>query len=342
MKQPLLSICIPTYNNALWLEYSLRRILPQLMRTVDFSEVVVTDNCSKDETEDVLESLATEFETGFRYARNEKNLGHNGNYQRCIQLAKGDFIWLIGTDDILQNDAIERLLEFIQANQDLDYFYCNYSKFTPGNRPHETAALQSFPISSTGSSDRRNYRVEKVRELVKMDFNTFSPMYVNVMRRPLMLEAAEWGMQGPLFSTLETTVSFGAYVIERMLDEPAFYIGEPLLAASSALSWTPFAPIYATTMFPDMYRRLRRNGVPNNVLADHYRKSIRIAQRSLSHLMTHPMADYRNQFSFWKYFKQHWRFGVFWLVLLQIFPQLVKYWCSRHYWAWKLGRLKEK
>lgn len=334
----LLSIAIPTYNNATWLLFSLKRILPQVKSLKGLVEVVVSDNCSTDGTKEQMQKVLAEYPTELRYYRNEENLGLNGNFQKVCERAQGEFIWMIGCDDILRIDAVEIVLGVLQANLALDYFYVNYSRFDPGENPKETI-FDPFPQNDLGSPERQSHRVEKIRNLVPFDHNCFSPIYVSIMRRNRMLEAAELGMQGPLFSTLDTTVSFGAYVIEHLLDEPAYYIGEPLLAASTALSWSPFAPIYGTTMFPEIYRRLEAKGVPASDLLAHRNYTLALAADSLGYLLTNPKAPYRKQFSFAYYLKQHWHYRAFWQSMWKIFPSLFRYFTSKHYWAYRLGRI---
>lgn len=110
IEQPLLSICIPTWNRAKFLKISLDRIKEQI-KYIDSSllELYVSDNCSSDETEMVVKEYITEG-MPINYNRNQENLGMDGNFLKCIQNATGKYIMLVGDDDAFKNGAISYLL----------------------------------------------------------------------------------------------------------------------------------------------------------------------------------------------------------------------------------------
>lgn len=93
MGSPRISICIPTYNRSDLLRKTLISVKNQTAKPY---EIIVADNCSQDDTEEVAKSFE-----GVLYYRNEKNLGLAGNSNRCIQLAKGDFVTILHSDDLI-------------------------------------------------------------------------------------------------------------------------------------------------------------------------------------------------------------------------------------------------
>ena len=115
-KQPLLSICIPTWNRAKFLGLSLESFLEQL-RCVDQQEIelFISDNCSDDETPMVVKEYAQKG-LPITYNRNEENIGAARNFVKCIQWASGKYIWLLGDDDILEDGALLYLLDAIRNN----------------------------------------------------------------------------------------------------------------------------------------------------------------------------------------------------------------------------------
>lgn len=90
---PRISICIPTYNRSDFLRKTLISVMSQ---TVKPYEVIVADNCSEDNTEAVAKSFE-----GVVYYRNERNLGLAGNSNMSIKLAKGDFVCILHSDDLI-------------------------------------------------------------------------------------------------------------------------------------------------------------------------------------------------------------------------------------------------
>ena len=111
MKVIALSICIPTYNRARYL----RELLPAILNQVDVGgvEVVVSDNASTDDTAEYLRTIK---HPCFRWWTNEENIGGDRNFLKCVAEAKGEYIWLLGDDDLLPNDSVARVLDILRDN----------------------------------------------------------------------------------------------------------------------------------------------------------------------------------------------------------------------------------
>lgn len=119
-----ISICIPQYNRSKLLEKALRMLENQ---TYDNIEIVVSDDCSQDDTIERITNLAKSFRFPIVLGTNDKNTGYDRNYRKCIELASGDYAFVIGNDDtILEKDSIEYLVNFLKSNDYPDIGYCNY------------------------------------------------------------------------------------------------------------------------------------------------------------------------------------------------------------------------
>jgi Glycosyl transferase family 2 len=90
---PLVSICIPTYNRADMVGDAIASALAQTYQGI---EVVVVDNACTDRTPEVVASFP---DPRLRFVRNERNLGLFGNFNRCIELARGSLIHILHSDD---------------------------------------------------------------------------------------------------------------------------------------------------------------------------------------------------------------------------------------------------
>lgn len=109
MEPILLSICIPTYNRSGYLKRALESIKiqleynPFLMESV---EVVVSDNCSTDDTTQTVEVYRSSIKN-LTYVRSEKNVGFDMNIFSVVKNAHGTYCWYLGDDDVIVNGAIE-------------------------------------------------------------------------------------------------------------------------------------------------------------------------------------------------------------------------------------------
>lgn len=93
----LISVVIPTYNRAELLDRAIASVLAQ--HGNDF-EVVVSDNCSTDQTVAMVGKYLND--SRIRYSRNESNIGMVGNWKKAIQeLASGEWFLLLSDDDYL-------------------------------------------------------------------------------------------------------------------------------------------------------------------------------------------------------------------------------------------------
>jgi abequosyltransferase len=102
MKMPLLSICIATYNRAGYIGETLDSIIPQLDEDV---EILVVDGASTDNTEDVVRQFAQK-ESRIRYMRLSVKGGVDQDYDKSVELARGEFCWLFTDDDVLRPGAV--------------------------------------------------------------------------------------------------------------------------------------------------------------------------------------------------------------------------------------------
>ncbi len=112
---PLVSICIPTYNSAQFIEETLETLLNQ---TYDNYEIIIGDNASNDNTVDILSKVAAQ-ESRVRYYSNESNLGYAGNCNKLIQQAKGKYIGIYHADDLYDNDIIRQQVTLLTERDDL-------------------------------------------------------------------------------------------------------------------------------------------------------------------------------------------------------------------------------
>ncbi|MBC7795807.1 MAG: glycosyltransferase family 2 protein, partial [Pyrinomonadaceae bacterium] len=112
---PTTSIALCTYNGAKFLDEQLESIARQT-RLPD--ELVICDDCSTDETAQIVKRFA---ETGVfpvRFCVNEKNLGSTKNFEKAIELCAGEIIFLCDQDDFWEPTKIEKIVaEFEQDGQ---------------------------------------------------------------------------------------------------------------------------------------------------------------------------------------------------------------------------------
>jgi|GEM_PF-2204054 len=113
---PKISVVIPTYNRGDLVRQSIESVLSQ---TVQADEIIVVDDGSTDDSEEVIARYLGEM---VRYHRKE----HTGapDTRNCgLELSTGDYVITVASDDVAMEDLIERHLAAYFANPSLDLYY---------------------------------------------------------------------------------------------------------------------------------------------------------------------------------------------------------------------------
>lgn len=126
MKNPLVSVVIPTYNREKTILKSVESVLSQTYKNI---EAIVVDDCSIDETKNILEKID---DARLRYFRLEKNSGACAARNKGVEMAKGDFISFNDSDDVFLPEKIERQLVFLQESG-ADIALCRMKCFDEAN-----------------------------------------------------------------------------------------------------------------------------------------------------------------------------------------------------------------
>src|SRR5262245_15705926 len=121
-KAPLFSIVIPTYNRSELVQGAVRSTLSQSLG--DF-EVVVSDNCSEDDTRAVIERFE---DPRVRYVRTPTHGPIGDSWEFARSQAKGTLIMMLSDDDALVHDALERFAGAHRRYQ-ADFLFCNLAEY---------------------------------------------------------------------------------------------------------------------------------------------------------------------------------------------------------------------
>jgi len=110
MKPPLISICIPAYNAERYLPAALESVRTQ--RFTDW-ELIITEDGSRDATEDIVRDFARTVSQPVRYDRHEQNLGLPATRNTGIAAARGEWIALLDADDVWTTGHLEAAAQLI-------------------------------------------------------------------------------------------------------------------------------------------------------------------------------------------------------------------------------------
>ena len=142
---PLVTFVVPCYNLAYLLPECLRSILVQ---TYPEFEVLVMDNCSPDNTPEVVQSF---HDRRLKHVRNETNIGHVRNFNKGIAMARGKYVWLVSADDFLISPhALARYVDVMERNPKVGYVFSCATTAQGANQTRQAPFWEAY----TGKKDR--------------------------------------------------------------------------------------------------------------------------------------------------------------------------------------------
>jgi glycosyltransferase involved in cell wall biosynthesis/SAM-dependent methyltransferase len=259
LPRPKLSVCISTYNRAGWLSVSLSNWAQQFPDPLSNVELFVCDNASTDSTPQVVEPYLNRHD--FRYKRNPKNVGMLGNLRETAHHANGEYVWIIGDDDLLLPGAVQRVLDGIHKNPSIALIYLNYA-YTREEDPTKVVNFKSFFAQAIPIAPVDEDREGPIYSICSRNENFFTAIYALVLRRDHALRAYSQNTSGRPFSTMVTCMPTAAYVLNNLMKEPGLWIGAPQLVVNLNVSWMQYAPLWILERIPELYELAERQGVP--------------------------------------------------------------------------------
>lgn len=127
-EENLVSIIMPSYNTASYIKESIQSVLNQ---TYTNWELIIVDDCSTDETEEVLAEIT---DSRIKYLKNEENSGAAISRNKALREARGQWIAFLDSDDLWMSDKLEKQINFMK-NNGYSFSYTNYEEIdVNGNR----------------------------------------------------------------------------------------------------------------------------------------------------------------------------------------------------------------
>lgn len=123
--QPKISVLVPVYNREIFIGRCLRSLLHQSLGA-ELYEVICIDDGSNDRTRFALSLFDDPSSNTLKILQNESNLGLPTSLNRGLELASGQYIVRVDSDDYVNTDFLRFLLLFLELNPDWDAVACDY------------------------------------------------------------------------------------------------------------------------------------------------------------------------------------------------------------------------
>ena len=139
----LVSIIMPSYNTAQYIVDSINSVLAQ---TYTNWELIIVDDCSTDQTEEIIKAVGEE---RIRFFKNEKNSGAAVSRNYALRQAQGKWIAFLDSDDLWHPEKLEKQIGFMKEHG-YHFSYTNYEEIDEASQPNGRVVTGPKRITKTG------------------------------------------------------------------------------------------------------------------------------------------------------------------------------------------------
>ena len=175
--EALVSIIMPSYNGSKYIAESIESIISQTYRNW---ELIITDDCSDDGTQDIIKGYASRDER-IRVFCFEMNQGSGATRNNCIKEARGRYIAFCDSDDRWLPEKLEKQIAFMQEH---DYAFAFASYYTC----NEEGTVNGIIIAPEKHSLTNTKRDDKIGFLTAI----YDTKYCPKMLMPLQRKRQDW------------------------------------------------------------------------------------------------------------------------------------------------------
>lgn len=156
MVDGLVSVIMPSWNTSNFIAESIQSVIDQ---TYENWELIIVDDCSTDNTDDVVAKFT---DKRIRYFKNEKNSGAALSRNRALREARGEWIAFLDSDDLWNPDKLEHQINFMNEHG-YTLSYTEYEKIDEGSKP-----LQIYVSGPEKVNQHKMYNYDYIGQLTMM------------------------------------------------------------------------------------------------------------------------------------------------------------------------------
>ena len=135
-KEGLVSIIMPSYNTASFIGESIESVLNQTYKNW---ELIIVDDCSNDNTEEIVQSFNN---SKIRFYKNVENLGAAYSRNFALKQADGEWIAFLDSDDLWKPEKLEKQISFMKDN---NYFFSCVGRDEIDEQSHSCGRITISP-----------------------------------------------------------------------------------------------------------------------------------------------------------------------------------------------------
>ena len=267
----LLSICIPTYNRAIHLENCLESIYISKQNCKKFKfEVCISDNGSKHNISKIIKKYSKRL--NIKFHKFKKNFGIALNFLKVVDMAKGEFVWTLGNDDLLLPHSLKKISKLLKKYKKTDYFFINsYNlKLSHLEKYKHPFSTYNLPDKMEKFSKVKKSKSIQFWEMIdpEISFDYLLATFLNLFRRRLWIENVKFinmknAKDKRWYSTPDNTY-FNAIIFANAFKNSRAYVqAEPLTVNLNGVrEWLVMYMFIIIVRIPEMLDYYRSKGLP--------------------------------------------------------------------------------
>ncbi len=266
-----LSICIPTHNRPSSIKNCLDSIYKNSYEQINNYEVCISDNSENNVTQKIVSSYKSRMP--INYLKNTKNINRVKNYLSVVDMAKGDFIWMIGDDDLLTQFALEKILKLIdEYSKKIDFFYINSYLLDASylDKIEYSYNLMKLPKNMKKFSKKNVSGVVDFFDLIdpSISFDFLGGMYLAVFKKALWQKNTSYidkeaTRDNNTFSYYDNTFPHVKIFAKCFSKSKAYFYHHPLsITLSGVREWSDLYPLVRSIRLVESVEIFRENGLP--------------------------------------------------------------------------------
>lgn len=241
-----LSIVIPTYNGGNWIQDTLESVLKQIESKNNVIELIVRDNASTDNTCIIIQKLNRMYNNIIIYDRRNETSIADVNFKEAAMLASGDYIVMLGDDDLIMPCYIEQTLKYLDEYPEIGLLY--------HNRISTTRDYNGVYGIKHDNPNKNFFHYYKGVEDFNIDYPTGPDfMSVNVVKRDCLIKGFSFAKE------CYYGVEWYAAMLYGLQGYPCISLFNPLILQRAPLVriWDDKALLYVIVGMGNMFRDLK-------------------------------------------------------------------------------------
>lgn len=147
----LISVIILTYNQENYIKYAIESVINQNYENL---EIIVNDDCSTDNTVSKIKEIQ---DNRIKLIQAKYNQGINAGLDNAIKQANGKYTIILGGDDMLVPNYIDKVLETFNNNPDIGVVYCNLIPIDENNIPYKNIPPKKYYTINMTEEEQLRY-----------------------------------------------------------------------------------------------------------------------------------------------------------------------------------------